>query len=75
VLLPYLLGLFLILAGTIKDFHQLLSRLLGIGYDFLVADVEVRQFTAKANHPLPGLGKLCLHCEAFPCLSFTVEEL
>jgi hypothetical protein len=41
-LFPYLSGLFLVLAGMVEDFHQLLSRLLGIRHDFLVADAEVR---------------------------------
>jgi hypothetical protein len=82
-LLPYLLGLFLVLARMIKDFHQLLPCLLGVGYGFLVADVEVCQFTAEANLPLSGLDKLrlirggllCLRREAFPCLSLAAEEL
>jgi hypothetical protein len=56
VLLPYLPGLFLVLAGTVEDFHQLLPCLLGVGYGFLVADAEVRQFTTEANRPLLGLG-------------------
>jgi hypothetical protein len=83
MLLPYLLGLFLVLAGMIKDFHQLLPHLLGIGYGFLVADAEVYQFIAEANRPLPGLGKLHLGCggplcfrsKEFPRLSLMAKEL
>jgi hypothetical protein len=56
---------------------------MGIGYDFLVVDTEVHQFTAEANSPLLGFGKLrldrgsppCLERKAFPCLSLVVEEL